>query len=280
MDATLDSRNRSKLTRRRATDVSAMKHEVKPIAVVTGAARSLGRAIGETLHGYGYSVALTDIDDTEAARVAANLDPSGETARAYKLDVSQSVAVERIFEKIALDLGIPAVLVNNAGIYPDHAFLDMPEEAWDRVMDVNLKGTFLCSQAFARKRVEAGGGGAIVNLASTAGYSARIGAAHYSASKAGVIMLTKSMAQELGSHAIRVNAVAPGFIQVRDDQVSPEYREKMLTLIPLGKAGCSANIAETVAFLVSEKAEFITGDTIVVDGGLFTGRTLVRSGSR
>ena len=184
------------------------------------------------------------------------------------------------FERIAADFGVPTALVNNAGIYPDHALLDMPEEAWDAVLDVNLKGPFLCSQAFARKRVAAGGGGAIVNLASTAGFSARVGAAHYGASKAGVVMLTKSMAQEWGPHSIRVNAVAPGFIQVRDDQVSPEYRSQMLKLIPLGRVGKAPNIADTVAFLLSEGADFITGETIVVDGGLLTGRPLMRSGSR
>ena len=253
--------------------------EAKPVAVVTGAARSLGRAISETLHGKGYAVALTDIDDKEAGKVSASLDTSGKTSFAYKLDVSRSTEVASVLEAVAKDLGTPTVLINNAGVYPDHGLLDMPEEAWDRVLDVNLKGTFLCSQAFARARIAAGGGGAIVNLASTAGFSARVGAAHYSASKAGVVMLTKSMAQELGPHAIRVNAVAPGFIQVRDDQVSPEYREKMLTLIPLGKVGKAPNIAETVAFLVSDGADFITGETVVVDGGLLTGRPLVRSGS-
>lgn len=252
----------------------------KPVAVVTGAARSLGRAIAETLHGRGYAVALTDIDDKEAASVAASLDSSGASARAYQLDVSKSAQVTAVFDAVAADLGVPAALVNNAGIYPDHSLLDMPEEAWDRVLDVNLKGTFLCSQAFARKCVAAGNGGAIVNLASTAGFSARVGAAHYSASKAGVVMLTKSMAQELGPHGIRVNAVAPGFIQVRDDQVSPEYRQQMISLIPLGRAGKAPNIANTVAFLVSTEAEFITGETIVVDGGLLTGRPLIRSGSR
>ena len=254
--------------------------ENKPVAVVTGAARSLGRAIAETLHRKGYAVALTDIDDKEAASVAASLDASGKTARAYKLDVSKSAEVASVFAALAKDLETPTVLVNNAGIYPDHGLLDMPEEAWDRVLNVNLKGTFLCSQVFGRARVAAGGGGSIVNLASTAGFSARVGAAHYSASKAAVVKLSKSMAQELGPHAIRVNAVAPGFIQVREDQVSDEYRAKMLTLIPLGKVGKAPNIAETVAFLVSEGADFITGETIVVDGGLLTGRPLMRSGSR
>jgi 3-oxoacyl-[acyl-carrier protein] reductase len=251
----------------------------RPVAVVTGAARSLGRAISETLHGQGYAVALCDIDDKEAATVAASLDPAGKSAKAYKLDVSNAAEVTAVMDAVSSDLDVPTALINNAGIYPDHALLDMPEAAWDRVLDVNLKGPFLCSQAFGRKRVAAGGGGAIVNLASTAGFSARVGAAHYSASKAGVVMLTKSMAQELGPHGIRVNAVAPGFIEVRDDQVSPAYKQQMIGLIPLGRAGKAPNIANTVAFLVSDAAEFITGECVIVDGGLLTGRPLVRSGS-
>lgn len=251
----------------------------RPVAVVTGAARSLGRAISETLHGQGYAVALCDIDDKEAAKVAASLDPAGMSAKAYRLDVSNAAEVTAVMDAVAGDLGVPSVLVNNAGVYPDHGLLDMPEAAWDRVLDVNLKGPFLCSQAFGRKRVAAGGGGAIVNLASTAGFSARVGAAHYSASKAGVVMLTKSMAQELGPHGIRVNAVAPGFIEVREDQVSPAYKQQMIGLIPLGRAGKAPNIANTVAFLASDAAEFITGECVVVDGGLLTGRPLVRSGS-
>ena len=256
-----------------------MTSSKRPVAVVTGAARSLGRAISETLHAQGYTVALCDLDDKEAAKVAASLDATGASAKAYKLDVSNAAQVTAAFDSVATDLGVPFALVNNAGIYPDHALLDMPEAAWDRVLDVNLKGPFLCSQAFGRKRVAAGGGGAIVHLASTAGFSARVGAAHYSASKAGVVMLTKSMAQELGPHGIRVNAVAPGFIEVRDDQVSPAYKKQMITLIPLGRPGKAPNITNTVAFLVSDAAEFITGECVVVDGGLLTGRPLVRSGS-
>ena len=218
-----------------------------PVAVVTGAARSLGRAISETLHGQGYAIALCDIDDKEAAKVAASLDPAGTSAKAYRLDVSNAAEVTAVMDAVAGELGVPSVLVNNAGVYPDHGLLDMPEAAWDRVIDVNLKGPFLCSQAFGRKRVAAGGGAAIVNIASTAGFSARVGAAHYSASKAGVVMLTKSMAQELGPHGIRVNAVAPGFIEVRDDQVSPAYKQQMISLIPLGRPGKAPNIANTVA---------------------------------
>lgn len=252
----------------------------QPVAVVTGAARSLGRAIAERLHRDGYAVAVTDLDADMAHSVASALDPSGRSARAYRLDVRAGHEVAAVFQAVATDLGRPQALVNNAGIYPDHGLLDMPEAAWDDVLGVNLKGTFLCTQAFARARVDAGGGGAIVNLASTAAFSARVGASHYSASKAGVVMFTKSSAQELGSHAIRVNAVAPGLIEVREGQVSQEYRAMFLTMIPRQRTGRAGDIAGTVAFLLSPDADFINGECVVVDGGFLAGRPLTRSLSK
>jgi 3-oxoacyl-[acyl-carrier protein] reductase len=256
-----------------------MTRSDRPVALVTGAGRSLGRAIAERLHADGYVLAVTDRDLDLASSVARTLDSGGGSARAYRLDVSSAHEVSSVFEAVAADLGAPQALVNNAGIYPDHALLDMTEAAWDSVHSVNLKGTFLCTQAFGRVRVVEGGGGAIVNLASTAAFSARVGAAHYSASKAGVVMFTKSSAQEFGPHAIRVNAVAPGLIEVREDQVSPEYKERFLTMIPRGRTGRAADIAGTVAFLLSEAADFINGECIVVDGGFLTGRPLMRSSS-
>ena len=256
-----------------------MDRQDRPVALVTGAGRSLGRAIAERLHANGYAVAVTDRDLDLASQVARRLDAGGSSASAYRLDVSVESEVAAVFEAVAADLGAPQALVNNAGIYPDHALLEMPEAAWDLVQDVNLKGTFLCTQAFGRIRLRAGGGGAIVNLASTAAFSARIGASHYSASKAGVVMFTKSAAQELGPHAIRVNAVAPGLIEVREDQVSQEYKERFLTMIPRGRTGRASDIAGTVAFLLSREADFVNGECIVVDGGFLTGRPLMRSAS-
>jgi len=256
-----------------------MDGEARPVALVTGAGRSLGRAIAERLHTQGFAVAVTDVDETAARSVAVGLDASGGTARSYRLDVRAAGEVAHAMKGIEADLGPLCALVNNAGIYPDHGFLEMPEEAWDAVHDTNLKGTFLCSQAFARLRVAAGGGGAIVNLASTAAFSARIGASHYSASKAGVVMLTKALAQELGPHGLRVNAVAPGLIEVREDQVSAAYRDRFLTMIPRGRTGAAPDVAGTIAFLLSEDADYITGHCIVVDGGFLAGRPLQRSQS-
>ena len=148
------------------------------------------------------------------------------------------------------------------------------------MLDTNLKGTFLCAQRFARLCVGARTSAAIVNLASTAAFSSRIGAAHYSGSKAGVVALTRSMAQEWGPNGIRVNAIAPGLIEVEGHRVAPEYKESFLPMIPLGRVGEPHNVAEAVAFLVSDAANFITGIVMAVDGGFLTGRALIRSGSK
>lgn len=248
------------------------------VALVTGAGRGLGRAIAEALHASGYKVAVTDIDEGAALSTAHSLSADGDTARAYTLDVRSAQQVADVFAAVANEFGIPDALVNNAGVYPNHAILDMPEADWDRVIDINLKGPFLCSQAFGRMRL-APSGGAIVNVASTAAFSARVGAAHYSASKAGLVMLTKSLAQEFGPYGIRVNAVAPGLVEVSEEQVSAEYKEMFLKMIPRGRIGRPEDVAATVRFLLTDAADYINGECIVVDGGFLTGRSLLRSNS-
>ena len=252
----------------------------RPVVIVTGAAHGLGRKIAQTLGAEGYAVALVDIDQAGARSVAKTIAEGGGQAAAFHLDVASAAEVGAVFLAVSAALGTPMALVNNAGIYPDDTILEMAEETWDRVIDVNLKGTFLCAQAFARARIAAGGKGAIVNLASTAAFSARIGAAHYSASKAGVVMLTKSLAQEFGPHGIRVNAVAPGLIEVEGERVTAEYKSNFLPNIPVGRVGQPRDIANLVAFLVSDKADFINGVCVPVDGGFLTGRKLIRAGSR
>ena len=253
-----------------------MTERVQPVALVTGAGRGLGRAIASALHESRYKVAVTDVDEAAAVSVARSLSAERSTAHAYPLDVSSAQQVADVFASVARDLGVPDALVNNAGVYPNDSILDMPEAAWDRVLDINLKGPFLCSQAFARMR-PAATGGVIVNVASTAAFSARVGAAHYSASKAGLVMLTKSLAQELGPYGIRVNAVAPGLVEVDEGHVSAEYKEMFLKMIPRGRIGRPEDIAAAVSFLLTDAANYINGECIAVDGGFLTGRPLLRS---
>src|SRR4051794_22028204 len=238
-----------------------MTESAHRVAVITGAGRGLGRVIARVLHESQYKVAVTDVDEGTAVSVAQSLSKDGSTARAYRLDVSSAREVADVLASIADDLGVPDALVNNAGVYPSHSILDMPETAWDRVLDINLKGPFLCSQAFGRIRV-ALTGGVIVNVASTAAFSARIGAAHYSASKAGLVMLTKSLAQEFGPFGIRVNAVAPGLIEVDEGHVSAAYKEAFLKMIPRGRIGHPEDVAAAVSFLLTDAADFINGECI------------------
>jgi len=253
-----------------------MIEHAHPVVLVTGAGRGLGRAIAAALHESRYKVAVTDVDEGAAVSVARSLSAERSTARAYRLDVSSAQQVADVFASVASDLGVPDALVNNAGVYPNHSILDMPEAAWDRVLDINLKGPFLCSQAFARMRL-APTGGVIVNVASTAAFSARVGAAHYSASKAGLVMLTKSLAQEFGPYGIRVNAVAPGLVEVDEGHVSADYKEMFLKMIPRGRIGRPEDVAATVGFLLTDASNYINGECIVVDGGFLTGRSLLRS---
>jgi NAD(P)-dependent dehydrogenase (short-subunit alcohol dehydrogenase family) len=249
------------------------------VAFVTGAGRGLGREIALLLARRGFAVGCADLGPP-AEETAGLINESGGKAIGVRVDVRDAGSIEAGFTKTVDALGSPRVLVNNAGIYPDSTLLDMPEERWDAVLDTNLKGTFLCAQRFARLCIQAGKGGAIVNLASTAAFSSRVGAGHYSASKAGVVALTRSMAQEWGPHGIRVNAVAPGLIEVEGNRVAPDYKRSFLPMVPLGRVGEPRNVAETVAFLASDAADFITGIVVPVDGGFLAGRPLIRSGSQ
>lgn len=251
---------------------------INTVAVITGGAHGLGKAMCIELAQQNHHIVIADIDFSGAEMVADSIRGNGGSSEAVRLDVRSADEIAHTME-IACKAGRLAVLVNNAGIYPDNTLIEMPEDVWDKVVDVNLKGTFLCAQAFARRLPEKDASASIVNLVSTAGFSARVGAAHYSASKAGVAMLTKSMAQELGPRGIRVNGVAPGLIFLEERPVNPEYAKSFIPMIPIGRIGQPIEVAKVVAFLASDAASFVNGAIIPVDGGFLTGRALVRPGT-
>jgi 3-oxoacyl-[acyl-carrier protein] reductase len=242
------------------------------IAIVTGAGRGgrgIGRGIALALANAGANIAITartNIADAEA--VADAVRETGRTALAIQCDVSDAASVESLFATVKEQLGRVDILVNNAGITRDTLLLRMSEDDWDGVLDANLKGTFLCTRAAAKLMLKQKYG-RIINITSVNGQVGSPGQANYSASKAGMIGFTKSVARELASRNITVNAVAPGFIDTQmTDFVSGDSREKLLEKIPLGRFGSAEDVGAAVAFLASEAASYITGQTLTVDGGL------------
>jgi NAD(P)-dependent dehydrogenase (short-subunit alcohol dehydrogenase family) len=244
------------------------------VALVTGAQQGIGHAIAVALARAGADVGVNYLDDRAAAeRVAAEIHATGRRACLVPGDVSRARDAETMVDTVARELGSPGILVNNAGVFPRVDFLAMTEADWDHVLDVNLKGSFLCAQATARRMVTAARGGAIVNLSSVAMRGAPLGV-HYSASKAGVMGLTRAMALALAPHRIRVNAIAPGLT----DTAQPRYGNtdaelvEMGRQIPLeGRMARPEEIARVVVFLAAEESGWVTGQTIHVNGGAFMG---------
>lgn len=241
-----------------------MKYQGK-VVVVTGASRGIGKAIALAFAAEGATVACIATTQQGASSVAEEI---GGDARGYACDVSNTEVVEEVFNRIQSELGTPAVLVNNAGITRDTLLMRMKDDDWDRVIDVNLKGTFLCIRAVTRAMMKARYG-RIVNLSSVIGQTGAAGQSNYAASKAGVIGLTMSVAKELGSRGITCNAVAPGFIETdMTEDLSPEMRESVVKTAPAGRLGTADDIVGAVLFLASDAASYITGQTLTVDGGL------------
>ncbi|HBC4237194.1 3-oxoacyl-[acyl-carrier-protein] reductase [Staphylococcus aureus] len=239
-------------------------------ALVTGASRGIGRSIALQLAEEGYNVAVNYADSKEKAEaVVEEIKAKGVDSFAIQANVADADEVKAMIKEVVSQFGSLDVLVNNAGITRDNLLMRMKEQEWDDVIDTNLKGVFNCIQK-ATPQMLRQRSGAIINLSSVVGAVGNPGQANYVATKAGVIGLTKSAARELASRGITVNAVAPGFI-VSDmtDALSDELKEQMLTQIPLARFGQDTDIANTVAFLASDKAKYITGQTIHVNGGMY-----------
>jgi 3-oxoacyl-[acyl-carrier protein] reductase len=239
------------------------------VAIITGAARGIGRAIALRLAADGAKLALMDLlEDDLAETVKLATEAGSPEARAYKLNVTDEEGVASAVDQVAEDFGAIDIVVNNAGITRDDLLMRMETDAWDAVIAVNLKGVFLMTRAVSSYMVRARRG-RIINIASVSGLVGNAGQANYSASKAGVLGLTKTTARELAKRNITANAVAPGFIETEMTAVLPQAaKDAAMANIPMKKMGQPEDIAEAVAFFASDEAAYITGQVIAVDGGM------------
>jgi NAD(P)-dependent dehydrogenase (short-subunit alcohol dehydrogenase family) len=247
------------------------------VALVTGAGQHIGLTTARLLATLGAAVAINDLRSERAHQAAEQLEQAGHRAIAVPADVRDRAAVEQMVQRTVDAFGRLDIVVNSAGEGSFAPVLEMEESAWDLELDTNLKGTFLVCQAAARAMVAQGRGGAIVCLASTAAESARMNGISHCAAKAGVVMVVKVMALELGQHGIRVNAVAPGLVPGPDQVSNQVYREAFVKFVPLGRLGHADDIARGIAFLASDDAAWITGEVLHVDGGFLAGRPLPRN---
>lgn len=238
-------------------------------ALVTGSSRGIGRAIALELGRLGANVAVNYAgNEAKAQEVVDELEKMGVKAIKIQADVTDEEAVKKMVKEVIQTFGSLEILVNNAGITRDNLLMRMKEEEFDEVINTNLKGAFLCTKAVVRQMMRQKYG-RIINIASIVGISGNPGQANYVAAKAGLIGLTKSNAKELASRNILVNAVAPGFITTdMTDELSDEQKEAIFRLIPLERFGEPEDVANVVGFLASDKAKYITGQTIHVDGGM------------
>ncbi|MBX7097845.1 MAG: 3-oxoacyl-[acyl-carrier-protein] reductase [Myxococcaceae bacterium] len=240
------------------------------VALVTGGSRGIGRAIGVELARRGATVVLSYMGNEVAAAEAVKLcTEAGGKAKAVRFDVADANACTQAVDELVKEFGRLDVLVNNAGVAIDGLIMRFKDEDWQKTIDTNLKSAFALIRAASRPMMKQRGG-AIVNLTSVVGEMGNTGQVAYAASKAGLIGLTKSMARELASRAIRVNAVSPGFVDTdMTSKINPEMREKLLAVVPLNRLGLASEIAHAVAFLASEQASYITGEVLKVNGGMY-----------
>jgi 3-oxoacyl-[acyl-carrier protein] reductase len=238
------------------------------VALVTGAGRGLGRCIAQSLAAAGAKLACIDINAEIQCDTLNTIRAGGGTAEAWACDVTDAARVNETVDQVVKQFGTLNILVNNAGITRDNALLRMKDDQWDAVLNINLRGTFLFTRAAARPMIK-NHQGRIINVASVSGLMGNPGQANYSASKAGVIGLTRTVARELASRSITVNAVAPGFIATdMTAKLGEEILQKVREEIPLGRLGDPQDVADAVLFLASDAASFITGHVLTIDGGL------------
>ena len=240
------------------------------VVLITGAGAGIGLGMAQAFHAAGALVAMGDLRRETVERAAADL--GGERTFAGHVDARDKTSVQSFCEAAVNALGPVTTAVANAGIYPTRAVLDMDVEEWDRVIETNLRGTFLTCQAVARTMLAGGRPGKIITMSSGAYASARPGASHYCASKAGIVMFTKTLAMELAEARINVNCIAPGYIQLDAAAPDSEFRRALLKNIPWGRFGTPADVAEIALFLASSAADYVTGEVFAVNGGTFAGR--------
>ena len=238
-------------------------------AIITGGARGIGEAIATVLARMGANIIIWDVLEEQARATAEKLSKEHSIKTAgYSVDVTKCDSVDAAVEELVKEFGSADILVNNAGITRDGLIIRMKEEDWDQVLAINLKGVWQCTKSVGKIMLKARSG-SIVNIASVVGVMGNAGQANYSASKAGVIGLTKTSAKEFASRGVRVNAVAPGYIRTAmTDKLTDEQRQRMQVLIPLGELGTPEDVADAVAFLASSAARYITGQVVNVCGGM------------